>query len=290
MSQLDDAPQRSSTAASRRQMRQGLRRRGAKTSLQRRQRRAHLQREPWWWKRMQAHGLCPDGLQADDLLGYPVILPSRQCVYILPTARNAHLARTYAPRGDDASAPSGDMLGDDSDSETAASRSLDGSDDVASARGYNTYTVVPDSYTVVSDDASDLEASDDECDDECESWACALDFTFLDDEEVAATAQHGASGALQSTPAALPAASASAPRASARNTARSARPQPSAADVAARAIRRAQHEARRARNERKHGRREQRCNVVVEDDGFDALLAEHLRSVNASAQRIPARA
>ena len=74
-----------------------LRRRGSKTSLQRRLRRAHLQ-EPWWYVCMRQSGLVPEGVKASKEIGYPVILPSRQSVYILPTAVNAHLARTYPAR------------------------------------------------------------------------------------------------------------------------------------------------------------------------------------------------
>lgn len=52
---------------------------------------------PWWYAHMAQSGLIPEGVVPNKEDGYPVILPSRQAVYILPTAVNPHRAATYVP-------------------------------------------------------------------------------------------------------------------------------------------------------------------------------------------------
>lgn len=61
-----------------------------------RRRRKQQQLYPWWYSCMlQAH-LTPDGLEPNDD-GFPVVLPSRQAVYILKNAVNPHRASTFVP-------------------------------------------------------------------------------------------------------------------------------------------------------------------------------------------------
>lgn len=50
---------------------------------------------PWWYAYMERSGLTPRGMQPTEKDGYPVILPSSQAVYILPSAVNPHRASTY---------------------------------------------------------------------------------------------------------------------------------------------------------------------------------------------------
>lgn len=68
---------------------------------------------PWWYAHMAQSGLIPEGFVPTAEDGYPVILPSRQAVYILPNAVNPHRAATYVPKtqADDAQseAPSEDF-------------------------------------------------------------------------------------------------------------------------------------------------------------------------------------
>ena len=101
MSTADDAPttvlvvQNESHAwRDRRRHRRGAK--TSKTSKQRRLRRVHLQ-EPWWFTEMRAQGLVPLDVSTEKLAGggiaYPVILPSKQAVFILPKAVNAHRLR-----------------------------------------------------------------------------------------------------------------------------------------------------------------------------------------------------
>lgn len=52
---------------------------------------------PWWYAHMAQSGLIPEGVVPNKEDGYPVILPSRQAVYILPNAVNPHRAATYVP-------------------------------------------------------------------------------------------------------------------------------------------------------------------------------------------------
>lgn len=52
---------------------------------------------PWWYAHMVKMGWTPTGLTPDSTMGYPVILPTLQRVYLLPSAKNAHKAATYAP-------------------------------------------------------------------------------------------------------------------------------------------------------------------------------------------------
>mmetsp|Transcript_17714 Transcript_17714/g.54038 ORF Transcript_17714/g.54038 Transcript_17714/m.54038 type:complete len:256 (-) Transcript_17714:892-1659(-) len=54
---------------------------------------------PWWYHHMARSGLTPEGVAPTAEDGFPVILPSAQCVYILPTAKNPHRASTYASHG-----------------------------------------------------------------------------------------------------------------------------------------------------------------------------------------------
>lgn len=54
-------------------------------------------RLPWWYARMAASGLTPSGVEPSEEDGFPVVLPSGQAVYILPTAVNPHHAKTYMP-------------------------------------------------------------------------------------------------------------------------------------------------------------------------------------------------
>jgi len=54
-------------------------------------------RYPWWYATMAQSGLTPEGIEPTPEDGFPVILPSCQAVYILPTAVNPHRAATYVP-------------------------------------------------------------------------------------------------------------------------------------------------------------------------------------------------
>ena len=57
---------------------------------------------PAWYNSLVANGLTPVGLQPHKYKGYPVILPTQQCIYILPNAVNANLAPIMQPvRADD---------------------------------------------------------------------------------------------------------------------------------------------------------------------------------------------
>lgn len=61
---------------------------------------------------MERSGLTPRGMQPTEKDGYPVILPSSQAVYILPSAVNPHRASTYVRYGadSDSTCNNGDSL------------------------------------------------------------------------------------------------------------------------------------------------------------------------------------
>lgn len=69
-----------------------------KTSMQRRLRRAHLQPTiPWpLYEELRRSGLTPTGREPGPE-GFPCILPTKQVVYLLPTARNPQWAATTSP-------------------------------------------------------------------------------------------------------------------------------------------------------------------------------------------------
>ena len=69
---------------------------------------------PWWYATMAQSGLTPEGVEPTPEDGFPVILPSCQAVYILPTAVNPHRAATYVPYVTD------DDDDDDANSESSA--------------------------------------------------------------------------------------------------------------------------------------------------------------------------
>ncbi|KAJ8612158.1 hypothetical protein CTAYLR_002482 [Chrysophaeum taylorii] len=54
---------------------------------------------PWWYAHMVKSGRTPAGVSPSAEDGFPVILPSTQCVYLLPHAKNPHRASTYVPIG-----------------------------------------------------------------------------------------------------------------------------------------------------------------------------------------------
>lgn len=55
---------------------------------------------PWWYDHMIKSGRTPAGISPSAEDGFPVILPSTQCVYLLPHAKNPHRASTYVPLED----------------------------------------------------------------------------------------------------------------------------------------------------------------------------------------------
>lgn len=77
---------------------------------------------PWWYAHMVESGRTPTGISPSAEDGFPVILPSTQCVYLLPHAKNPHRASTYVPLRDGGARVSAAEREDDDDNTTVASR------------------------------------------------------------------------------------------------------------------------------------------------------------------------
>lgn len=76
---------------------------------------------PWWYAHMVESGRTPTGISPSAEDGFPVILPSTQCVYLLPHAKNPHRASTYVPLRS-GGARVGAAQREDEDGNTVASR------------------------------------------------------------------------------------------------------------------------------------------------------------------------